>query len=170
MIPKRGFKLLSKTFRNQQSCFLASKNVDTEVEKKQQTDPVNTVTSQSKYSMELPKSNFKWRTPWHEQHGVYFSYMRIFYSEESKVDSIRSISAPIDLSVEGIRNWFQRKKVEHEVQDQQYIRRRNEVLGNELAAAHFIVHRGGAVKFYGEYKILPLFSNHRRIKLFCQIP
>lgn len=53
-----------------------------------------------------------------------------------------------DFTFRGLKNWWQTHKKDLEAYKQRYISQRVETLGPELAAAHFVVYRGGAVKFY----------------------
>ncbi|KAI4469745.1 mitochondrial atp synthase coupling factor b [Holotrichia oblita] len=102
-------------------------------------------------SSEVTSSDsIKWRTPWHQKEGQYYSVLRTFYSEHNNTKLMKLIQAPIDLSPSAIRRWWADKKKFNQVVMQQYIPERNRTLGNELAAAHFIVYRGGSVKFFGQ--------------------
>ncbi|CAH1179384.1 unnamed protein product [Phaedon cochleariae] len=92
----------------------------------------------------------KWRTPWHQKEGEHYSFLRTFYKEDSKRRLLQRLQTPIDLSPSGIKKWWANKTELKEIILQSYIPERNQTLGNELAAAHFIVHRGGAIKFFDE--------------------
>lgn len=98
------------------------------------------------------KEDLQWRTPWHQKEGNYFSYLRAFYSEDSNRSLLQMLHSPIDVSPSGIKRWWNKKKKEKDIIMQAYIPERNFILGNELAAAHFTVYRGGAVKFFGDNK------------------
>ncbi|XP_050543996.1 distal membrane-arm assembly complex protein 2 [Daktulosphaira vitifoliae] len=52
-----------------------------------------------------------------------------------------------DWSMKSIGKWYEQKKVEYKKYSQRYVPERVKALGTDLAAAHFIVYRGGAVKF-----------------------
>lgn len=111
------------------------------------------VVERKKYDpKEVKKEDLKWRTPWHQKQGHYYNTLRSFYSEENQVNLLQMLQTPIDLSPSAIKKWWTRKKEYREMMLQSYLPDRNRTLGNELAAAHFIVHRGGAVKFYHEDK------------------
>lgn len=98
------------------------------------------------------KEELQWRTPWHQKEGEYYSALRTFYSEENNVDVMKYLQMPINLRPSAVKKWWSKRNEEKEIFMQQYLPERNQMLGNELAAAHFIVHRGGAVKFFGENK------------------
>ncbi|XP_075228283.1 distal membrane arm assembly component 2 isoform X2 [Lycorma delicatula] len=52
-------------------------------------------------------------------------------------------------SLENVKRVINKKKIEYELFQQRFIPERHSQLGNEIGAAHFIVFRGGGVKFYG---------------------
>lgn len=89
-----------------------------------------------------------WRTPWHEKEGEWYTSFKLFASSSSP-DFFRFMQQDIDLRPSTIRQWYQRKLKENELFNQRYIPERHQILGNDLATAHFIVHRGGAVRFEG---------------------
>ncbi|KAJ8983762.1 hypothetical protein NQ317_006094 [Molorchus minor] len=92
----------------------------------------------------------QWRTPWHITEGQHYRFLRTFYKEGSNRKLLKLLQTSIDLSPSSVRKWLEKKKYEREAQMQSYIPERHQMLGNELAAAHFIVYRGGAVKFFNE--------------------
>lgn len=55
-----------------------------------------------------------------------------------------------DWSLKSIFNWFIRKRIEFYKHNQRYLVERVKALGSDIAIAHFIVYRGGAVKFRGQ--------------------
>ncbi|KAK9885896.1 hypothetical protein WA026_013770 [Henosepilachna vigintioctopunctata] len=98
---------------------------------------------------EVTKKDLEWPKPWNEETEHYFKTLRVFYTDKSKVEIARFLQSPIDFRPSTILNWIKRKEREKEIILQSYIPERNQVLGNELAAAHFVVYRGGAIKFHG---------------------
>lgn len=52
-----------------------------------------------------------------------------------------------DWSLKSIGAWYSRKRTEFRKYNQRYIPDRVKALGSDIAAAHFIVYRGGAVRF-----------------------
>ncbi|KAG5891697.1 hypothetical protein JTB14_021167 [Gonioctena quinquepunctata] len=105
-----------------------------------------------KISKAVTKEDMQWRTPWHQKEGEYYSFLRTFYKEDNNRSLLQKLQAPIDLSPSTIKKWWAKKKEQRDIIFQSYIPERNQVLGNELATAHFIVHRGGSVKFFNEDK------------------
>ncbi|XP_064621985.1 distal membrane-arm assembly complex protein 2-like [Lineus longissimus] len=64
-------------------------------------------------------------------------------------DFITKLQTRFDFEPETIRNWARNKKQQLLVVDQRYNSKRLQLLGPELAAAHFVCPRGGTVKFEG---------------------
>lgn len=96
--------------------------------------------------MELSKAKLKWRLPHKDNKGVWFSKLRLFAPERQNMDRIMRMAKPWDFS---IGNFFdKRRKLLLEVDSfmQSFIVERHKTLGNDLAAAHFLVHRGALVK------------------------
>ncbi|KAJ8909778.1 hypothetical protein NQ315_004985 [Exocentrus adspersus] len=115
---------------------------------------------QEKYDpKKVTKEDMQWRTPWHQKEGQYYSLLRTFYTEDNKRSLLQSLQTPIDLSPSSIKNWWAKHKEQVEILSQSYLPERNQVLGNELAAAHFIVYRGGAVKFFNQDKWIKADEN-----------
>lgn len=52
-----------------------------------------------------------------------------------------------EFSLSNIKHWFEYQKVKILKKKQEFIPERHEILGAHLASAHFIVYRGGRVKF-----------------------
>lgn len=59
-----------------------------------------------------------------------------------------------DWSVKSLINWFKRKREEFQVFNQKYSADRVKALGSDLAVAHFVVFRGGAVRFRGHNEFI----------------
>lgn len=122
----------------------------------EQTQPATTtessITSSAKPVEIATDSTSKYRTQWHRNEGEYFSLLRGFYSAESNAPLLKMLTTPIDLSPSAIKAWWIRMKKEKTLVMQYYLPERSQMLGNELAAAHFIVYRGGAVKFFDDDK------------------
>ncbi|XP_044766584.1 distal membrane-arm assembly complex protein 2 [Coccinella septempunctata] len=100
----------------------------------------------------VSKDDLNWRWSVNDENKEYFKSLRLFYTDSNNVEIVKALQTPLDLSFSGIKNWLTRKNKQREISEQTYNPERNEVLGNELAAAHFVVFRGGAVKFHGDDK------------------
>ena len=59
------------------------------------------------------------------------------------------ITKKIDLSPEGIDEWLSHRLHQTDIQKQKFNPSRHAILGPDLATAHFIIHRGGRIKFVG---------------------
>lgn len=92
----------------------------------------------------------KHRTTWHEEEGKYYNFLKSFYTSESNAPSLKFLQTPMNLSPSSIKAWWENRKKEKTLAMQHYLPARSQMLGSELAAAHFVVYRGGAVKFFGE--------------------
>ncbi|XP_045464929.1 distal membrane-arm assembly complex protein 2 [Harmonia axyridis] len=98
----------------------------------------------------VTKEDLKWREYPHEENKQYFKSLRVFYQDTNNVEVVKSLQTPFDYSFEGIRKWWKKINIAKKKFEQSYLQDRNKILGNELAAAHFIVYRGGAIKFHGD--------------------
>lgn len=94
------------------------------------------------------KAKLKWSKDYIER-GEWYSKLRLFANDNEDMDFMTSLQQPRDISVQGVKNYFQKKSDQMEQQMQSYIPARNEMLGTELAAAHFVAYRGGKVRFVG---------------------
>lgn len=94
-----------------------------------------------------PKS---WRKPWHQKEGEWYSRFKLFAPDKGESpDVIRILQSTTNFSLQAVRKWIQKSKREAEILDMRYIPERHQILGSDLAAAHFLVHRGAAVRFVG---------------------
>lgn len=99
---------------------------------------------------EVTKESLQWRTEWAERKNEWYSKFKVFSTDHNNTDAISLLQTRIDLRPSSIRNWLKNRRERVERFMQQYLPERNRILGNDLAAAHFLVHRGGSIKFYGE--------------------
>lgn len=86
-----------------------------------------------------------WRKPISEQEGYWKSKLALFASKEFSGGLLRL--NPANFKYINFGKVQLRKSIEKLKFDQQFIERRLYILGSDLAAAHFVVFRGGAVKF-----------------------
>ncbi|XP_067119986.1 distal membrane-arm assembly complex protein 2 [Centruroides vittatus] len=63
------------------------------------------------------------------------------------VDSLSFLHQLPNLNMTKIKEWRRKHLRKKEIEDQIFIPERFQILGSDLAAAHFIVHRGGSVRF-----------------------
>lgn len=109
--------------------------------------PVNQIISRK---IEEDKKRLEWRAKPQDHPDAFKSKLRVFDSEEAAPSSLTFVVQPIDFSVKGVKNWWSRYKVRKEKFMQQYIPERHQMLGNDLAAAHFLLFRRGKVMFVGQ--------------------
>lgn len=100
--------------------------------------------------IEESKRTLQWRTPIGDRPGDWNSKLKTFADMEQTADYITMMQKPINLSPSAMKKWWEKRKERTERFLQQYVSERHEQLGNELAAAHFIIFRGGSVKFLHE--------------------
>ncbi|XP_045115871.1 distal membrane-arm assembly complex protein 2-like isoform X1 [Portunus trituberculatus] len=74
---------------------------------------------------------------------------RIAPKKPIRADFMSYMQRGIDLRPSSIKRWWGNMQTEAAAKDQMYKPERVAVLGFELAAAHFVVHRGGRVRFRG---------------------
>lgn len=99
---------------------------------------------------DVTKSDMRWRTPWHKKEANYWNVLRQFYKEDNNTHVLKRLQAAFELTPSKVRDWAAERNEMKDIFLQSYIPERNQILGNELAAAHFIVYRGGAVKFHND--------------------
>lgn len=101
-----------------------------------------------KKHIEEDKARLKWRTPINENPNEWSSKFKLFAPEDDRNSTLITLfQQPFDISPSGLKKWKKNRDENIERQMQQFIPQRHEMLGNDLAAAHFIIHRGGSVKF-----------------------
>lgn len=100
--------------------------------------------------IEEDKKRLEWRVKPMDQPGHFKSKLRVFDSEENAPNSLAMIVQPIDFSIAGLKSWWGRYQARKEKFFQQYIPERHKTLGNDLAAAHFLLFRRGKVMFVGQ--------------------
>ncbi|XP_047114430.1 uncharacterized protein LOC124794816 isoform X1 [Schistocerca piceifrons] len=91
------------------------------------------------------KSGHPKRVPWQKKEGEWRSKLTAFAPDEGKAigpDIINFFRGPLSF-----KQWFANVKEGHADHLQRFIPERHDILGCDLATAHFIVHRGGSVKF-----------------------
>lgn len=96
--------------------------------------------------LEKEKEKLEWRKPFYEHEGFWKSKFSLFTSEKSNADIISALQQPINLSPNTIKKYFEKRRIDKTKAMQQFMPERHRILGNDLAAAHFVVHRGGAVR------------------------
>ncbi|KAH8388905.1 hypothetical protein KR215_006171 [Drosophila sulfurigaster] len=98
------------------------------------------------------KQQLRWRTPIGDRPQDWNSKLKLFSNSEQTSDFIVMMQRPIDLSPKTVKQWWHKRQETIERHMQQFIPERHKILGPELAAAHFILYRGGAAKFLNDPK------------------
>lgn len=106
------------------------------------------IVEESRKQVESDRAKLRWRQDYLER-GEWYSKLRLFANENEDMDVMTSLQQPRDVSVKGVKDWFQERRDKMEQSMQAYIPERNEILGKDLAAAHFVVYRGAKVRFVG---------------------
>ncbi|KAH8405274.1 hypothetical protein KR222_001014 [Zaprionus bogoriensis] len=96
------------------------------------------------------KEQLRWRTPIGDRPEDWNSKLKLFANQEQTSDFIVMMQQPIDLSAKSIKRWWGNREERIERHMQQFIPERHKILGVDLAAAHFILYRGGAAKFLND--------------------
>jgi len=55
-----------------------------------------------------------------------------------------------DWSIKSMYSWYKTKKIGFQKYNQRYVTERVKSLGSDIAASHFVVYRGGAIRFRGQ--------------------
>ncbi|KAG5674956.1 hypothetical protein PVAND_004900 [Polypedilum vanderplanki] len=105
--------------------------------------------------IEDDKRKLIWRVKPMKQPFVTKSALSVFDQDpaedgEKVPNTLTYLTKPIDFSFSGFKNWFKRQQKQKEIFLQQFIPERHAILGNDLAAAHFILFRKGKVRFVGQ--------------------
>ncbi|XP_064541144.1 distal membrane-arm assembly complex protein 2 [Drosophila montana] len=96
------------------------------------------------------KQQLSWRTPIGDRPEDWNSKLKLFSNSEQNSDFIVMMQRPIDLSPKNMREWWNKRQERIERHMQQFVPERHKILGPELAAAHFVLYRGGAAKFLND--------------------
>lgn len=98
------------------------------------------------------KRKLEWRVSPHEREWQ--STAKSFLEDDNPGKPQESLfarfSRPIDFSPSSVKRWFKLNLEKKERYLQQFIPERHAILGNDLAAAHFLVFRGAKVRFVDE--------------------
>ncbi|CRL02552.1 CLUMA_CG015848, isoform A [Clunio marinus] len=106
-----------------------------------------------KIKIEQDIKDMQWRQKPHEQKGAWYSKFKVFLEDDDEVSReslMTRVIQPLDLRPKKVKEFFVKHAEEKERFLQQFIPDRHEILGNDLAAAHFILFRFGQVKFKGQ--------------------
>lgn len=103
--------------------------------------------------IEESKSKLQWRKPHTQQPGLMASGLRFLAPERTRY-FMELIQRPLDKN--SIAKTLEYKAYELQAVDQRYIPDRHRILGNDLATAHFLIARGGQVRYVFFFEIFEL--------------
>ncbi|XP_067647860.1 distal membrane-arm assembly complex protein 2 [Eurosta solidaginis] len=104
--------------------------------------------------MDTDKKTLQWRKHSGQRTGDWYSKLKVFDNEEQTSDYIIMMQQPMDLTPSALKEWWRKRNLHMKRKMQSYIPERHEILGPDLAAAHFLLFRGGAVKFVHEQNFM----------------
>lgn len=88
----------------------------------------------------------KYRLPYSERSEFWYSSFSLFGAKRNRPPQLYRYD-PKYFKLSSLLNWFDNLSHRKLIAEQQYLEERHNALGTDLAAAHFIVYRGGSVKF-----------------------
>jgi len=98
-----------------------------------------------------PKDKESWGTEPEESTVPQKEWRSMFYFFQPKkgisIDVVHRLQKGIDLRPQTIKKWYHERKALKNQLTQTYVTERVQAVGFDLAAAHFLVHRGGRVRF-----------------------
>uniref|UniRef100_A0A1I8PHR3 Uncharacterized protein n=1 Tax=Stomoxys calcitrans TaxID=35570 RepID=A0A1I8PHR3_STOCA len=92
------------------------------------------------------KAALKWRKT-NEESGDIDTKLKYFANNEQTSDFILLMQKPLELNPKKWKDMWDKRKEKNERHMQKFMSERHEILGPDLATAHFILHRGGSIKF-----------------------
>lgn len=140
-------KILQKTSVSQQTLRLLGVSSSRFMNDQQSNRPDSSLLKRVRAELASDSQALQWRTPVGDRPEDWNTKFKVFGDSEQTSDFIVTMQQPIDLSPKAIKRWWEKRKERIERHMQQYVPERHEILGPDLAAAHFLLYRGGAVKF-----------------------
>ncbi|XP_058830604.1 distal membrane-arm assembly complex protein 2 [Topomyia yanbarensis] len=100
--------------------------------------------------IEADKKKLKWRLEYGERPDAVTSNFKLFETSNRNSELVELLQQPIDISPSGLKQWWTKRRSGISAHMQKFIPQRHAMLGPDLATAHFLVHRGGSVRFRGQ--------------------
>lgn len=97
--------------------------------------------------IEASKRKLIWRIPHSQNKSSWSSKLRIFAPARTNIDLQTRLAKPFPWNLKDFLAERRKKGVMMQAYFQQFIVERHQTLGNDLASAHFLVHRGAMVKY-----------------------
>lgn len=111
------------------------------------------LTEERQREMDESKRSLEWRAKPFERKNAWYSKFKLLMSEDNEAarESIAvKLQQPIDMRPSALKKLFKFNREKQERFLQQFVDDRHRILGNDLAAAHFLVFRGAGVRFFGQ--------------------
>ncbi|XP_037963047.2 distal membrane-arm assembly complex protein 2 [Plutella xylostella] len=133
-----------KVFRNLYitSRWFSNKNEEKSVYQRDEEGPQE----RSIYGKPYPE----WRKPWLQRKGEVLPKLSVFTEKNPSPDILNAMQNLPYMTMEKVKDWWAEMKDLQEVENQKYSSERNEILGSNLAAAHFFTFRGAGIRFKGQ--------------------
>ncbi|KAH8307257.1 hypothetical protein KR044_008430, partial [Drosophila immigrans] len=138
--------------RRLQPCGVSFRRLASTLPNRDEQAEVSATVKRIRQELAQDKQQLKWRTPIGDRPEDWNSKLKLFSNSEQTSDFIVMMQRPINLSPKSVKGWWHKRQKNIERHMQQYIPERHKILGAELAAAHFILYRGGAAKFLNDPK------------------
>lgn len=115
-----------------------------EQENKNQPNPLADVEQRINES----KQKLIWRQPPEKPFTIGSTFLGMFSTERQRAEHLQRIVQPFrfDLTWKGFKEEREKRRRAAESLLQSFIPERHHILGNNLAAAHFLIHRGAEVR------------------------
>lgn len=133
------------------STLIRSRNISASASRCLDVPSSKPLTEQRQQELEDSKKTLEWRVKPFERKGAWYSKFKLLMQDdnEATTESLAvRLQKPIDLRPKAIKKWWNLNNQKQERFLQQFIPERHEILGNDLAAAHFLLYRGGKVRFF----------------------
>lgn len=142
--------LLSRSSRYLNTCARLLYRCTATLPNSQSDSEVSATVKRIRQELAQDKQQLQWRTPIGDRPEDWNSKLKLFSNMEQTSDFIVMMQRPINLSPKSVKQWWNKRQERIERHMQQFIPERHKILGAELAAAHFILYRGGAAKFISD--------------------
>lgn len=88
----------------------------------------------------------EWRKPWLERENEWRSKLSVFVRKDSNPNTLLVMQSLPNFNLTVLKDWWKDLKEKQAIENQLYISERVEILGPNLAAAHFFTYRGASIR------------------------
>lgn len=133
----------SSTFHRDRKYYEMTLDAD-EQEMKNRPNPLADI----EHRINESKKKLIWRQPPVKQFSMVSELLGMFSSERRKAANLQRIVQPLNFDMSWTKFKIERDRIRVLTESlmQSFIPERHEILGNNLAAAHFLIHRGAQVR------------------------